>query len=242
MPNPFSDGYGYLTPDMFTPTAYTCGRLRIPDNQLFLAAVMGALTDLTNAKSWQAFGTMTPEQAAYLALEMVNDFTMHRGTCMLGSIIAIATVDPPTGCILCDGSTYNRVDYPDLYALLLPVYKTDADHFVTPDLRGQVVIGAPFTLHSTTYSAGDGLGEYDHTLDVGEMPAHSHSNAPHDHIYGSFVDIPVPAGLDPVPASAMLPTPSTTAPSIVAIDNTGGDGAHNNVQPSIALQYAMVAL
>jgi microcystin-dependent protein len=242
LPTDNSPDVGYLTPDEFTPTDYVCGRLRIPDNQYFLAAVMGALTDLTNADSWELYGTMTPENAAYLALTMYNDFRAHQGTCMLGTIVAIATTLAPTGTLICDGSTYLRADYPDLYALLLPAYQTDADHFVTPDLRGKTVIGASFTLDSTTYVPNSTLGEFSHTLTTDEMPSHSHTNTPHDHIYGSFTDIPVLAGLDPVPASAMLPTPSVTTPAGVVIDNTGGGDAHNNVQPSLVLQYAIVAL
>lgn len=242
MPVDSAPKQGYLTPDTFTPTDYICGRLRIPNERYFLAAVMGALADLVRAESWEPYGTMTPDDAAYLALTMYNDFILHRGTCMIGTIVAIATTDPPTGTLICDGSSYARVDYPDLYALLLPTYQTDADNFTVPDLRGMVVMGAPVTIDSVTFNAGDMLGEYNHTLDVSEMPAHSHTNTPHAHSYTDNLNVTVPAGVDPIPASSMTPFPSTTGASGVVIDNTGGDGAHNNVQPSLMLQYAIVAL
>lgn len=242
MPTDNSPDYGYLTPDAFTPVDYICGRLRIPNNQLFLAAFMGALTDLTEAESWEAFGTMTPEDAAYLALQVVNDFTMHRGMCMIGTIVAIATTDPPNGTLLCDGSTYDRVDYPDLYSVLLPAYQVDADHFTTPDLRGQTLIGAPFTVGATTYNAGDMLGEYEHTLTVGEMPSHSHDNLPHDHAESGAVSSVAAPPVPPAIVPSAIATPLVTAPAIITISNTGGDAPHNNVQPSTALQYAIVAL
>jgi microcystin-dependent protein len=203
---------------------------------------MGALNDLVRAESWEAFGTMTPEDAAYLALTMYNDFRAHRGRCMIGTIVAIATTDAPTGTLICDGATYNRVDYPDLYALLLPIYQTDADHFTTPDLRGMVVIGAPFTVDAVTFNAGESLGEYNHTLTTAEMPAHSHTNAPHDHVITTYLNIPLPAGVDPATVSSMVELAGTTAPAVVAIDDTGDSEPHNNIQPSTALQYAIVAL
>jgi len=242
MPSDNSPAYGYLTPDEFTPTDYICGRLRIPNNQLFLAAVMGALADLTRAGSWEQFGTMSPTDAAYLALEMYNDFMLHRGTCMIGTIVAISTTDPPTGTLICDGSSYARVDYPDLYALLLPAYQTDADNFTVPDLRGQVIIGANFTLNSITYTPASMLGEYEHTLNIAEMPSHSHTNAPHDHAESGAVTSTAAPPVPPAIIPSALATPSVTAPAIVAIDNTGGDAPHNNVQPSTALRYAIVAL
>jgi microcystin-dependent protein len=234
--------HGYLTPDTFTPAGYICGRLRIPNERYFLAAVMGALADLVEADSWEPYGTMSPEDAAYLALTMYNDFVLHRGMCMIGTIVAIATADPPTGTLLCNGTTYNRTDYPDLYAALLPIYRADADHFITPDLRGLIVMGAPIAINGTTYIAGDTLGEYDHTLDVGEIPVHSHTNTPHAHSVTDYINVPVPAGVDPVFASSMTGYPSSTGLSGVAIDNTGGGNPHNNVQPSALLQYAIVAL
>lgn len=68
--------------------------------------------------------------------------------------------------LVCDGSTYLRVDYPDLYAVLDPAYILDADNFVVPDLMDR------FALGSDTTGIEGGLDEI--TLTVAQLPAHAH--------------------------------------------------------------------
>ena len=39
-------------------------------------------------------------------------------TPMLGQVVAYITASPPSNVLPCDGTVYNRVDYPELYAVL----------------------------------------------------------------------------------------------------------------------------
>lgn len=232
------DGYGYLTPDVFTPTAYICGRLRIPNNELFLAAVMGALADLTRESSWQSFGTMTPEDAAYLALTMYNDFVANRGACMIGTVVAIATQDVPANMLLCDGTTYSKDDYPDLWSVINANLILSSTTFKTPDLRGRFVMADGDTGHPE-YSIG---GEYEHALIESELAFHQHTTNPHQHTYVGGNVISVPAGVDPIPASFVTPIPSLTDLSGYLTDNgKGGDTPHNTTPPYFVLRYCLVA-
>lgn len=76
-----------------------------------------------------------------------------------------ASADIPTGWVLCDGQT--------TYVDLNGVSKT------VPDLRGKFVVGVgsgniqgrPLT----TRNLGDTGGEENHTLDIKEIPSHSHT-------------------------------------------------------------------
>jgi len=141
---------------------------------------------------------------------------------MIGMIFPIVTIEPPPNVLPCDGSTYLRVDYPNLYDVLDTPFIVDADHFLVPDLRGRTVIGA-----GGAFSNGNTGGEENHTLTVDEMPSHTHT-------------IPLTAttlAVEPGEVTVMTPIPILTQDT----GSTGGDGAHNNMQPYYALNYGIVA-
>jgi microcystin-dependent protein len=214
--------------------------LRIPDNQLFLAAVMGALIDLTSETSWEPYGTMTPEDAAYMALTMVDDFTQSRGFCMIGAVFPYASASPPNFTLTCDGTTYLRTDYPDLYSVLDSAFIVDADHFSVPDLRGYTVVGANAPIGLSLPVASQ-IGEIEVLLDVSTLPTHSHTSAPHTHAEGTTTLISVFPPAPPSVVPAALGVVGATGPTSVTTDNEGAGNAHNNVQPSFGLSYCIVA-
>lgn len=135
----------------------------------------------------------------------------------------------------CDGSIYNRVDYPLLYEAIDPQFIIDADTFTVPDLRDKFPMseGDEFTIGATG-------GTAEETLTEGQMPSHSHENLPHAHseviavpsIAGVGVDAPVPSST----ASAGL-----TGLESVDIQNTGGGEPHNNLPPYVVVRWAIVA-
>lgn len=55
---------GYLTPESI-PVEETCRALYIPNNQEIVAAVYGALLELSYPYNWELFGAITPEEIAY---------------------------------------------------------------------------------------------------------------------------------------------------------------------------------
>ena len=229
----------YLTGDVIAPTEFICRRVRIPNDINLIMAVNGAILTLTKTYNWELFGVETPEQASTLMSEMFYDY-LSSNVCMIGAIFPYVTVNPPDYCLPCDGSTFNRVDYPQLYESLDSAFILDSDTFKTPDLRGRAVIGAGTGSGLTPRSVGDILGEENHQLIVAELPAHSHTNTPHAHSEIIAVSTLINGGVE-APASAAFPSASTTGLSSVSIDNTGGDDPHNNMQPSLALKYCVVA-
>jgi microcystin-dependent protein len=135
----------------------------------------------------------------------------------------------------CDGATYNRVDYPLLYAALKVVFHIDEDTFFVPDLRNKFLYG-----EDEFQPMGSSGGEATVTLDISEMPEHSHTNAPHNHSEIGAVSTIINGGLE-APASAATPLPTTTGFNSVVIDNAGGGLAHNNMPPYITIGFVIVA-
>lgn len=89
------------------------------------------------------------------------------------------------GCLLCDGSSYLRASYPELFTAIGTTYgSVDGTHFNVPDLRGRVPLGAGTgtatgaTSHTRGQqpTSGNG-GEETHTLSTTEMPSHNHGGS-----------------------------------------------------------------
>lgn len=124
----------------------------------------------------------------------------------------------------CDGSTYLRVNYPKLYAVLDEVYIVDADTFIVPDLREKFPLG-----ESINFGLGDTGGEVNHTLTEAEMPIHAHSyTQPTFGVDIESVGIPDPTGV------GNPPIPQTTG-------TAGGGEPHNNMPPFVAIRWGIVS-
>jgi microcystin-dependent protein len=216
---------GYPTPNLI-PAAITGRMLLIPDDIGIVQAFWGALLPLTFSSSWQPVGAITPTQIASVCQEIVWD-ALDGVPALTGSVFPIITLVPPSGALLCDGTTYLRTQYPLLYDVLDTHFKIDADHFFVPDLRGRTLVGAGAGSGLTPRAVNDQFGEESHTLVTSEIPSHLHSES-------GAVPTLINGGLE-APAASATPTATVTG-------STGGDGAHNNIQPSIALNYAVWAV
>ena len=150
-----------------------------------------------------------------------------------GSLMPYAGSSAPTGYFLCDGSAQSRTTYSALFAIIGTTYGSGdgSSTFNIPDLRGRVIAGqddmggssANRLTNQTGGVNGDVLGDTGgaetHTLSISEMPAHTHS----------------------VPASGSLPRGDSSFEAATddagTSGSTGGGNAHNNVQPTIILNY-----
>ena len=179
----------------------------------------------------------------------------------LGTIFPLALAAVPTGALECDGSTYLRVDYPDLYAALDSAFITDADHFVVPDLRGRTILGVGTGSGLSTYAMNASGGAESHVLSTAELASHSHgvtdpghnhtiTDPGHAHGYTKpAADTYSNAGSAGFPkATAAQPTTNAvtnlslaSATTGVTTQNNGSGTAHENRQPYTALRYAIWA-
>lgn len=246
---------GFLTPDSI-PDSFVCRRVRIPNDVGWLELVNGALSVLTKPFNYELFGSVTPEECAELFTEMFFEY-QRDVPCMLGAILPYVTADVPDGALPCDGSEYNRVDYPQLYAVLDSAYVIDANTFKTPDLQGRTIIGYGAGDGLTERAIGDSGGEETHELTVPELPAHAHETDPHTHSdsghvhgynYPAFnLDLEGPGAPD-ILGAGNPPIPQVTTTGYAALSSetvtvgTTGDGdAHENMPPFHALRYCIIA-
>jgi len=154
-----------------------------------------------------------------------------------GVVMPYAGSSAPTGFLLCDGSAISRSTYSDLFSAISTTYGTGdgSSTFNVPDLRGRVVAGqddmggssANRLTDQTGGLNGDTLGDTGgsetHTLSTAQMPAHTHTVAAQQQVGGDSTNR---GGSGQLGAAATITSSST-----------GGDSAHNNVQPTIILNY-----
>jgi len=232
-----------VTPDS-VPSSVQCRALFIPDEPHWIAAVTGALELLTFPFAWEGSGVLTAQEAANAWVEFFDKFCYKQGECrMIGEIILWPTDSSPNSKWLsCDGGSYVRADYPDLFALIGTIYGyADGTHFNLPNLCGRVPLGFGSGAGLSTYSIGDSGGEETHTLVTSETPSHSHTDTGHSHTEISATPS-VGAAITGVPVPSAIPSVAITGTGFAGISATGGDGGHNNLQPFLALNYLIRAL
>lgn len=213
---------GYLTPS-FLPTDTICRVLTIPNGDQYLANVLGCLQTLTFDYSYSQFGLLTPLESAQAMIPMFDAICFNQGVCrVIGEVICYAgATSPNPNWLECDGSSLLRSDYPDLFGVIGVIYgSVDGSHFNLPNLADIVVAG------KGAYSIGTSFGEPAHTLTLPEIPSHAHG-------YLSSVPTVINGGLE-APATA-----STSSVSIT--DSVGGGGSHSNYQPTLSMNYLIVA-
>jgi microcystin-dependent protein len=143
-----------------------------------------------------------------------------------------------SGWLICDGRSLSRADYPELFDLIGTKYgSASGTTFNLPDCRGRVLgaVGAGSGL--TARSAGTLIGAETHTLTVGEMPSHNHTvtDPGHSHTYTNNTnDQNTDNAFASETAADNADLSQTTGISTtgITINNTGGGGAHNNMQPT----------
>lgn len=155
----------------------------------------------------------------------------------VGAVLPYAGSSAPTGWLFCYGQAVSRTTYSALFTALSTTYGVGdgSTTFNLPDLRGRVVagkddMGGTSANRLTDQSGGlngdtlgDTGGSETHTLTEAEMPTHDHDSPSGNFLLSGAVGTPGAGGSGGGSASA-----TATA---------GSGGAHNNVQPTIILNY-----
>ena len=139
----------------------------------------------------------------------------------------------PRGHAQCDGQILPINQNQSLYSLLGTTYGGDGrTSFALPDLRGRVAMGH----NGDTHILGTKSGDESVLLGANEMPAHTHNL----HAYSDNADTEEPQDAWLARAESNTYVASGTPAALHAnsiTTATGGGLAHNNVQPSIAINF-----
>lgn len=192
--------------------------------------------------------------------------TLQLSEGMTGTVIATILTAAPTGWLMFNGDTLGSAtsaatrasaDNQNLF-LALWASLTNADAPVSggrgataaadwaanktitlPDMRGRSIIGTGTGSGLSTRTHGAKLGAEEHTLTEAQMPLHGHpfrisqtsQASPSTTTTGGMMLLTATVSNQ----AAFTGTPSNTAGQ--QIGGTGGGTAHNNMQPSMALNW-----
>jgi microcystin-dependent protein len=139
---------------------------------------------------------------------------------------------PPKGWALCNGQLLPINQNQALFSLLGTTFGGDGRvNFALPDLRGRVPIHV-----GGSHTLGERGGEQAHTLNISELPTHTHSvtasnsdansPSPTNAVFGSF-------------SNGYTSPASLTSISPETVTNVGGSQAHLNMQPFLTINFCI---
>lgn len=186
-------------------------------------------TDGSGGLSWEAPSESTASSLVFTEIMPVGTIVPWSGA---GSSV------PNDKWLVCNGTTFSSDDYPELAAVLGDTYGTHTGTtYYLPNYQGRVPIGSGTTQdtndNSETFTVGSRGGEFTHQLTCTEMPTHNHDNGQ----FNSLVTINgtgTTKGVDNTPNEINVLCGGT-------IQQAGGNGFHNNVQPYIGTSYIIKA-
>lgn len=138
---------------------------------------------------------------------------------------------PPDGYLLENGEAISRTTYADLFAAIGTTFGAGdgVTTFNLPDSTGRVAVNRKAS-DVEFATLGQFWGAQQEALTVAQMPSHQHNSYGHSYA--------VDAGF-----ASGRPTLTTIGATNFAIANsfqsTGGNAAHNNIQPSIVKNFAI---
>jgi microcystin-dependent protein len=141
----------------------------------------------------------------------------------------------PTGYLLEDGSAVSRTTYAGLFAVIGTTHGAGngSTTFNLPDSRGRTAVNLSTT--GTEFNViGKKYGEKANTITALELPSHTHQmpwqnngNDVSDYLGGSAA------------AYGLALSYASRTGTYDMLDVTGGDGSHNEIQPSIVKRFAI---
>ncbi|HLQ18702.1 MAG TPA: tail fiber protein [Tabrizicola sp.] len=154
---------------------------------------------------------------------------------LLGTILLFGGNFEPRGWAFCNGQSLEIAKYSALYSLLGTTYGGDGiTSFRLPDLRGRVPVHSGSGAGLSPRFPGEVFGAEAVTLAPGQVPPHSHD----------LVVADVPSSSDRAQGGMLARSEiysDTSAPALtlnpLAIALTGGGQPHDNMQPSLCVNY-----
>lgn len=148
----------------------------------------------------------------------------------LGQLLAVAFNFSPRGWAVCQGQLLPINQNQALFSLLGTTFGGDGRvTFGLPDLQGRIPVG-----NGKGFVLGQRSGEENHTLTLGEMPAHTHAlnatNSP------TSTNVPTGSLYATQSINFYSPTPNT-AMNAGVVGSVGNSQPHPNQQPYVAISW-----
>ena len=168
-----------------------------------------------------------------------------------GVVLPYAGSSTPSGWLLCNGAAVSRTTYATLFAVIGTTYGVGdgSTTFNLPDLRGRIPGGldnlggssANRITDAQADSLGGNMGEEAHTLSATEMPAHNHRL---NYYNGAGSGQPITVSGYTFGNNQQF-TMTYNVPNAISnnmfMENVGGGNSHNNVQPTLFMNYIIKA-
>lgn len=202
-----------------------------------------------------AFGL---KQLAYkhFSLTRKNSFHTHHSLLSfqpmepyVGEIRAVGFNYAPNGWALCDGSLLQIRSNTALFSILGTQYGGNGTTtFGLPDLRSRIIVNAGTGAGLTPYAIGAKTGDESVTLNLGQMPAHTHAFAGKFNVNTLTGNANAPGGNFLSEAAKLQYAEeagnNTMAPGMITgtVGPAGGNLPHSNIQPYLALNYVIALI
>lgn len=163
----------------------------------------------------------------------------------VGQLAAVAFNFPPRNWVSCEGQLLPIAQFDAMFSLLGTTFGGDGrTTFGVPDLRGRVAVGQGHGPGLTPRVLGAKGGAETVTLNANQIPAHTHSAEVKIKSSSTAGSTMTPVGNYPA-AQSSTENYATTADSNSAaltsatIPNAGGNLAHSNLQPVLAVKWVI---
>jgi len=156
----------------------------------------------------------------------------------IGEIRMFAGNFAPNGWLFCEGQILPIWDYETLFQLIGTTYGGDGEStFALPDLRGRVPIHTGTASYGTNFTLAETGGVEEVTLNVNQIPTHSHSLLAATDLADTASPANAQLGTTP-PGSKMYSSATpTTALNTAAVTPVGGSQPHTNFQPYLCINF-----
>lgn len=188
-------------------------------------------------KSYPQSGRISKSYGSVNVYDKIRNKWIRVQTQQVGDMKFSAHSDDHNGWLICDGRSFSRADYAELFAVIgLQFGASNLTSFKIPDMRGRVAGGVGDGPDTTARTMGNVVGSETHTLTVGEMPTHNHGiiDPGHTHSYhnnqnDSGTDV---GGNDLADDTDVSVTTGLSTTGITTV-TAGNSLAHNNMQPTL---------
>lgn len=155
----------------------------------------------------------------------------------LAEIRLMSFVFPPRDWALCNGQLLPINQNQALFALLGTTFGGNGQtNFALPDLRGRVPIHV-----GSSHTLGERGGEQAHTLNISEMPTHTHVLSASSAAANASPPSPQNATIlaDSTPAMAYGAPANLVSMGLASVSSVGGSQSHLNMQPLLTLSFCI---